>query len=185
MKTTIRRTALTLAGLALASGALTGCGGGSSSNSTSSTGSSSTSSSPTSSPSSSGSGAGASSPDDTSTADFCGSYEALIKEAAGSLSGSSAAADLVPTVKKFANKLGEVGTPADIPAAARRGFELSIDAVNKLPDSATQQELLSQASQYSAAQTADAQAFATYVQKKCPDALGNLAPSGVPSAGAS
>ncbi|MCY7397161.1 MAG: hypothetical protein LH468_13615 [Nocardioides sp.] len=161
MRTTVRRTALGLAGLALTVGGFTGCGG----DDDSATG-------------------GAAAPDDTSTEDFCGSYAALIEETARSFSPDAEAADLVPTLKEFATQLAEVGTPSTIPDDARRGFELSIDAINDLPDDATQEELLSQAGEYSAEQQADATAFATYVQAECPDALSGVLPSDAPTDGA-
>lgn len=176
MTTTIRRTALSLAGLALVAGGLTGCGDDQASDTSGDKAGGDTGSS--------SGGDGASAPDDISTADFCGSYADLIKESASSFTGDATAAELVPTLKKFAAQLSEIGTPSDIPADARRGFELSVDAINDLPDDATQEDLLGASEKYSEEETADAQAFSTYVQKACPDVMKELAPSGAATDGA-
>ncbi|WP_460787349.1 hypothetical protein [Nocardioides maradonensis] len=99
--TTIKRSALALSAAALLGLSLTACG----------------------------SGGGSSAPTSASKADFCAAYGSGDQAFANvGDSDYSGAADAMHTM---ADKLKKVGTPSDIPADARAGFEALVDAAGK------------------------------------------------------
>ena len=111
------------AGALLLGGLLSGCGGGDDSSASPSDPTSSATDSAGSTGTDAGSGdsgvdAG-SSPTDASAKDFCTTYAAIVN------SGES---DLA-TEKAAVTKLAQVGTPKDMPADARKGYELLVDAI--------------------------------------------------------
>ena len=177
---TLRRLGLSVAVLAFTAGGLTACGGD---DDTAADSGSASSSSPSASAdagdsddsdNSGDSGDAADAPDDVSVDDFCGAYSDYFAELQKAGNGT----DLdVGTIKDFAEKLSELGTPADIPADARNGFEVSIDAAADLPDDASSEDLASLQSDVSADDQADAMAFGQYVVKTCPDLLAGLGAS--------
>lgn len=63
-------------------------------------------------------------PDDASTDDFCGAYNATT-----STEEDASDSDKVDEAHEQAEKLIEVGTPEDISDDAREGFEILVDAV--------------------------------------------------------
>ena len=75
-------------------------------------------------------------PTNASVDDFCGAFLDLIQQvqAAGTDISDK---DAVKLAKDLAGKLSDVGTPADMPANARRAFETAINKINDLPDDAT------------------------------------------------
>lgn len=172
MSTTIRRTALSIAGLALAAGSLTACGGDDDADtaggdsSASASPSESTSDTASESPSTSAPAGG-----DASTKDFCGVYAGLFEQVIGVAGQGGDVSSIVPQLKKYADQLEEVGPPDDIPADAKKGFEVSIEAIKDLPDDATEKDLEDASSSYSAEDQAAAQTFGQYVVTACPELM--------------
>ena len=125
-------------------GVAAGCGGNSDS-------ASSASSTPTSA-SSSPSGA----PTDGSSSDLCTALQAgsTIKDGAD--------------VADFASGLEKAGTPSDIPADARKGFEVYVGVLDKVDPKATAQDLKNMKNvNLSKADQTNVQAFLTYASTAC------------------
>lgn len=154
-----RPTALAASGALLLGGLLGACGGNDSA--------APSADSSTDAPSSASTLSGAAAPKDADTQDFCSTYAAIVK------SGES---DLA-TEKTAIGKLNGIGTPADMPADARSGYELLVDAIGK----ATSESELSQLGQnLSQTDTDKLLAFSQYLTTTCADELGVA--SGAPSA---
>ncbi len=116
-------------------------------------------------------------PTSASVDEFCGAFLDLIQQA------SQAGADLsdddaIQLAKDLADKLGEVGTPEDMPEDARRAFETAIEKIQAIPDDATQDEMQEAAEDLTEAQKADQEALSTYITKTC---MGQLSPSESPA----
>jgi hypothetical protein len=103
---------------------------------------------------SSGSAGGSGSPTDASKASFCGAFDKL-------------SSDVSP--KKAADALSEVGTPSDINAGARHGYEVLIDHLRELPDNAKEGDITQMARGLSGSDQADVAAFITYFAQECQD----------------
>ncbi|HET7431180.1 MAG TPA: hypothetical protein VFJ89_06720 [Nocardioides sp.] len=144
----LKRTSIAAGTLALA-GALAACGSGGSS----------TTATAESTPTSGAAGA----PTDATQEAFCGSFQTLSSKS---------------TPAEVAAQLEKVGTPSDIDAGARNGFEVFLGKVENLPDNAGAKALDQLQSSLSAADQKDVLAFLTYTQKEC-------ASSSTPSDGAS
>ncbi|MCW2774625.1 MAG: hypothetical protein JWN91_2951 [Nocardioides sp.] len=138
------RAAVTVAGMALVLGGLTGCGGGSG-----------------------GGGGGASAPDDASKKDFCaafnGFYEKVVSQATDADSAS-----MIKALKEWAGDIEDVGTPSEMPEEARHGFELFIAAANDIDDDATLEDLQIIGDDLSDADQKDGQAFSDWTTDNCP-----------------
>ena len=118
-------------------------------------------------------------PTDASTEEFCGAFLDLIQQAQEAGSDISDA-DAVKLAKDLAEKLEEIGTPADMPADARRAFESAIDKINDLPDDATQDDMDAAAGDLTDEEQADQEALSTYLTQKC---MSQLVPSDDASSG--
>jgi hypothetical protein len=124
-------------------GVAAGCGGNSDS-------ASSASSTPTASSSPSGA------PTDGSSSDLCTALQAgsTIKDGAD--------------VADFADGLEQAGTPSDIPADARKGFEVYVGVLDKVDPKATAQDLKNMKNvNLSKADQTNVQAFLTYASTAC------------------
>lgn len=124
-------------------GVAAGCGGNSDS-------ASSASSTPTASSSPSGA------PTDGSSSDLCTALQAgsTIKDGAD--------------VADFASGLEKAGTPSDIPADARKGFEVYVGVLDKVDPKATAQDLKNMKNvNLSKADQTNVQAFLTYASTAC------------------
>lgn len=87
-----------------------------------------------------------------SKADFCAGFEKL-----GSRTKPSVAAD----------ELSRVGTPSDIDAEARRGFDLLVHHLRDIPDVRSPSGITRMMQNMSAADAADVRAFITYYASEC------------------
>lgn len=143
--TSTSRTRLGLAALALLVGSVTACGGDS------------------------GEAAG-SAPDDASKKDFCEAYAGQMK-AMARMDPSKDAGEAVERMRAWAEDMSDVGTPADMPADARRGFETIVAEVASLDAGATQQEFAQLGEDLGAAAEKNLTAFGEYTVKACPGAL--------------
>jgi hypothetical protein len=139
------RIALVAASLVLVVGGAAGCGGGGS-----------------------GGSSGSSAPTNASKTDFCNGFEAFAKNTASVGSGSSTKDD-VKKAKSETAKLQKIGTPKGIPSDARKGFEVFIDTVAKIPDDASSSQLQNFTDKLSATDTKEFAAFFTYVGTECPN----------------
>jgi hypothetical protein len=121
--------------------------------------------------SSSSTGAGSTSgssdgPTTASKTTFCGTFEKL--------SSSS-------TPKDVAAALSTAGTPSDIDASSRHGFEVLVEHLKTLPDNAKSKDLKAMEKGLSKTDEQDVLAFSTYLTKECvPTASASGQPS-VPS----
>ncbi|WP_395690450.1 hypothetical protein [Nocardioides sp.] len=140
---TAQRTALTVAGVALALGTLAGCGG-----------------------SDGGSdGGGGGMPTSASKEDFCGNFEQLAKDLGGL--GTGDASKAVSTLQSAADDMAATGTPEGIPDDARHGLEVTLDAISGLPDDATVDDISNLEKSLSEEDQKDADAFDAYLSKEC------------------
>ncbi len=101
------------------------------------------------------------------TAEFCTSYNSLYDkmQAAGKTPSQS---EIIKTVKEWGVQLKEVGTPEDMPADVKSGYDVGLNTVESMADDATQQDLQKMDDALSADQKKDAQAFQAWVTKTCP-----------------
>jgi len=141
----MKRTSL-LAALVLVVGLLAGCG-----NSDSSTAGDDSADGP---------------PTTASVEEFCGAFLDLVQKAQAQGSDISDH-DAVKLAKDLAGKLAEVGTPSDMPAGARRAFEMAIEKLESLSDDASQKEMEQAAGDLTEDQQRDQEALSTYITTKC------------------
>jgi hypothetical protein len=94
----------------------------------------------------------ATAPTGASTSDFCGTFQNMANST---------------TPKQAADKLQVVGTPSDIAADARHGFEVLVDHLETLPDNAKSSDLTAMEKGLSATDQKDVLAFTTYLAKAC------------------
>ena len=146
MKTAQMKIARAVAGLLLVAGGAAACGDDSSD-----------------------SGGGSSVPDKakgTSTEEFCGAFEAFAEDMIG-LTGDET--NLGEILKKAVKRIEDVGTPDDMPADAKEGLQLTLDAIDSLPDDATDADMQAIEDGFSDADKQKADAFSAYLAKTCPD----------------
>jgi hypothetical protein len=107
----------------------------------------------------------ATAPTGATTTDFCSTFQNLASDS---------------TPKQAADKLQAIGTPSDIAADARHGFEVLVDHLETMPDTSKSKDLLAMEQGLSATDQKDVLAFTTYLTKACvPD---TSSPSGSSSA---
>jgi hypothetical protein len=97
-------------------------------------------------------GGTSSAPSGASKADFCRTFDAL---------GSDA------TPEHAADELSRVGTPGDIDAGARRGFQVLIDQLRGLPPRAQPRKVSEMVKHLQSQDAADVRAFITYYGSEC------------------
>ena len=132
---------LLAAGLVLVAGGAVGCGGGDDD--------------------------GGGSADAPTTKEFCGA----LMDFKTKYATSDPAKDLkgyIKTIKDSAAQLGQVGTPKDMPADARAGFELTLEKIKALSDDATVDDL-AHLGDVDESDQKKLDAFGGYVVKSCPD----------------
>jgi hypothetical protein len=134
--------ALTAASLILVAGGAVGCGGDD------------------------GGGDGGGDDNTASKADFCGAFEQFYQDLT---SVTEDEADLGKVLKDAAENIRDVGTPEDIPDDAKEGLELTLDAIDELPDDATADDIAEMDTQFSEEEKEKTDAFSDYLEKTCPD----------------
>ena len=88
--------------------------------------------------------------------------------------------DLGEILKKAAKKIEDVGTPEDIPDDAKDGLEVTLDAIEDLPDDASAEDMAGLESELSEDDKKKIDAFSDYLDKTCPDVgCGELSPAAV------
>ena len=107
-----------------------------------------------------------SAPEAASVEEFCGAFDEFITTVAG-MSGADTSVQL-EALKDFASEWEDIGTPEDISDDARAGWELTVDAIQDLPDDATQEDLAAVEEDFSEEQDKQADAFEEYLTETCP-----------------
>jgi hypothetical protein len=109
---------------------------------------------------------GGSSDKTASTSDFCGAFEQFYQDLTKIGQDDK---NLGKVLKDAAARIEKVGTPKGIPADAKEGLQITLDAIDKLPDNATADDISSLDSKFSDADKKKTDAFSTYLDKTCPD----------------
>lgn len=148
------RTKTSAAGLLLLAGLLTGCGNGGDSSG------------------SDDAAADAAAPGDAAEGEFCDAYAGLFKQM-GQMDPTDNPG-IIRGMKEWAADMKEVGTPEDIPDEAREGFEVMVDSIEEIDEDATQQELDALGADLSEEEQKAGDAFVTYANETCPDALQDM-----------
>ena len=151
-----------LAVLLLVLGLLAGCGGGASS-------------------AADDGGSAGGPPTDASVEDFCGAFLDLVQQvnqAGDDITDEQA----LKLAKDLAEKLTEVGTPADMPEAARRAFVTALEKIKSIPDGATREEMNQVTGELTEEEQKDQEALGSYITEKC---MGQLPGGGSDSGSAS
>ncbi len=114
-----------------------------------------------------GGGGGGAAADPSSVEEFCGA----LKDFQVDFEAADPTKDLaayIKTIKDAADRLDDVGTPEDMPAAAREGFDLTVKKIDDLSDSATVDDLAG-IGKVSDADQEKLDALNQYIAKTCPD----------------
>jgi hypothetical protein len=109
--------------------------------------------------------------DAPSTSEFCGA----LKDFQDDFSEADPTKDLagyITTLKDAAEKLEDVGTPDDMPDAAKEGFDLTIKKIKALSDDATLDDL-AKIGDVSDEDQKKIDALDEYISKECPDLSGD------------
>ena len=116
--------------------------------------------------------------------EFCEAFASL-QDGLGDLPSAGSADDQAAAagarVKDWADRLAEVGTPADIPEEARRGLEVVVGSGQDLPSDAGPSDLAELDGSYSAEDSQAADAFGSYADETCASALPTELPGGFPT----
>ncbi len=116
--------------------------------------------------------------------EFCEAFASL-QDGLGDLPSAGSADDQAAAagarVKDWADRLAEVGTPADISEEARRGLEVVVESGQDLPGDAGPSDLAELDGSYSAEDSQAADAFGSYADETCASALPTELPAGFPT----
>jgi hypothetical protein len=121
----------------------------------------------------SGDGGGSSSKS-VSKDDFCAAFQGFYDDLQD-VTGDEK--NLGEILKKAAKKIEDAGTPDDIPADAKDGLKLTLDAIHDLPDDATAEDMAGVDGDFSDAEQKKVTAFSDYLAKTCPDIGDSSEPS--------
>jgi hypothetical protein len=111
-------------------------------------------------------------PKDATVEEFCQPWIDLIKDVTAKGDDISDE-DAVKIAKETADKLAEVGTPKDMPADARKGFELILKKLDELPDDATKEQV-DEFTKLSDEEQKYSDALSQYIAEKCASQLAEL-----------
>jgi hypothetical protein len=105
-----------------------------------------------------------------SVKEFCGALKEFKDDLAGQDPGTDpeAVKAYVQSLKTAANRLDDVGTPKEIPAAAEAGFALTVKRIRDLSDDATVDDLAA-LGDVSDEDRKKLDALDEYIDKTCPD----------------
>jgi hypothetical protein len=104
--------------------------------------------------------------DSASTDDFCAAFQAFSDDL-DDVTGTEA--NLGEILKKAAQRIEDVGTPKGIPADAKAGLQLTLDAIMALPDDASVEDMGGLEDDFSADDQKKTDAFTDYLAKTCPE----------------
>ena len=106
-----------------------------------------------------------------STEDFCGAFQDFSDDLEG-VTGTEE--NLGEILKKAAQRIEDVGTPDDIPDDAKEGLQLTLDAIDGLPDDASAADMMSDiGADFTDEEQKSVDAFGDYLDKTCPDIDGS------------
>ena len=114
-------------------------------------------------------------PTDASKDDFCGIFDDMLTEL-GKLGPDAEPAEAVKTLKKTGEDLAEVGTPEDMPEAARDGYQFILDEIEKLDEDATREDIGDLGGDATDDEQKSMDAYEKYLQDTCADELGGADP---------
>ena len=114
----------------------------------------------------SGKSDGAKAGDSASTEEFCAAFKAFADDVGG-LTGQEE--NLGEILKKAAQRIEDAGTPDGIPADAEEGLQLTLDAIQDLPDDAGIEDMATLEDKFSEDDKAKTDAFSDYLEKTCPE----------------
>lgn len=98
--------------------------------------------------------------------EFCEAFNGLVDEVMGA--GISDPGAMVRAVKEWASDMEDLGTPAEMPAEAQRGFDLFVDKAAGLDEDMGLEDLQNLGSELSEEDQADGLAFTDWTQENCP-----------------
>jgi hypothetical protein len=114
--------------------------------------------------------------DPPSAKEFCGALKTF-KDDFAKADPTKDLAAYIKTVKDAADRLDGVGTPEDMPADAQDGFDLTVEKIDDLPDSATADDLAN-IGEVSDEDQQKLDALDQYIARTCPDLRsGSASPS--------
>jgi hypothetical protein len=111
-------------------------------------------------------GGGGSDEKTASKDDFCGAFQAFYDDLQ-KVTGEED--NLGEILKKAAKRIEDVGTPKDITDDAKAGLQLTLDAIDDLPDDASAEDMAGIEQDYTDKEKAKTDAFTEYLGKTCPD----------------
>jgi hypothetical protein len=111
-------------------------------------------------------GGGGSDDKAASVDDFCAAFQSFYDDLT---SVSEDEQNLGKILKDAADKIEDVGTPKDIPDDAEEGLELTLDAIDELPDDASAEDIATLQDDFSEDDKKKTDAFTDYLEKTCPD----------------
>jgi hypothetical protein len=117
-------------------------------------------------------------PEPATVEEFCGVFDDFFAEMS-ELTGTGDEPDqqaMIQAVKGVADRLEEVGSPEDIPDDAQAGLDVTTEALQGLPDDATQQDLAELETDFTEEEQTQTKAFDTYVTSTC-EGAGSEEPS--------
>ena len=103
--------------------------------------------------------------------DFCGAFQQFYDDLTASFTEEEPE-NLGKVLKDAAKKIRDVGTPKDIPEDAKDGLEITLDAIDDLPDDATSEDISNLEGDFSEEEKKKTEAFSDYLEKTCPDIAG-------------
>lgn len=112
-------------------------------------------------------------PKDASRAEFCDAYATQI-ESLARIDPERDADRAVAGLQDWAEQGRDVGTPEDMPAAARRGFETIVEEISDLDPDATARDLERLGDDLGREAERDLTAFGEYAVSTCPEAVERL-----------
>ena len=140
-KKTGLKTAVKFAGIVLVLGGLAGCGDD-------------------------GGDGGSSASDDATKDGFCKKFNGLYDNLLGASADDTSKA--IAGVKEWADEMEDYGTPSEMSAQARKGFEVVVDTIQDLDEDAKLEDFQNLDDELSAADNKAAEAFGAWTTKECP-----------------
>jgi hypothetical protein len=121
-----------------------------------------------------GDGGGDAAKGGVSKGDFCAAFQGFYDDLQG-VTGEEK--NLGEILKKAATKIEDVGTPDDISSDAKDGLELTLDAIDGLPDDASAEDMAGLDAEFSDADQKKVKAFSDYLDDTCPGTGDSSEPS--------
>jgi hypothetical protein len=115
------------------------------------------------------------SPSAATTTEFCTAYNSLYDAFPAGTQPTDKQA--VAAIKDWAEEMTSTGTPQDMPADARKGFDLVTATVDKIQPDDSQAEIQKLSDDLTPDQQAQSQAFGAYATKTCPMQAPSQAPA--------